>query len=255
MNCQEYRLGLLAEPHGSSPDREAHLAACAECARYTDQILRFEERLGRALRLPPNPGVASDATVTALRRPVRRGAPVRTGWLAAAASVLLAVVAAGSLWLAKPGPSLAADVISHMADEPAAWAATRVPVPEPRLEDVLAASKLRLRGDAGLVTYANSCLFHGHRVPHLVVQTEAGPVTVMVLTHESTRASVRFDEQGYRGMIVPVPGHGSLAVLERSGAGAGIAAPTGAAVGVDVRSMPEVEAVAAKVRGAIQWTG
>ena len=27
--------------------------------------------------------------------------------------------------------------------------------------------------------------------------------------------SVHFDEQGYRGVIVPVPGHGSLAVLTR----------------------------------------
>jgi hypothetical protein len=52
-------------------------------------------------------------------------------------------------------------------------------------------------------------------VPHLVIQTASGPVTVMVLLHEHVARSKRFDEQGYRGVIVPVAGHGSLAVLTR----------------------------------------
>ena len=38
-------------------------------------------------------------------------------------------------------------------------------------------------------------------VPHLVVQTEMGPVTVMVLVHESVAKPVPFEEQGYRGVI------------------------------------------------------
>ena len=74
-------------------------------------------------------------------------------------------------------------------------------------------SRLRLSNGAGMVSYASSCAFRGHRVPHLVIQTESGPVTVMVLVHEGVRKPVRFDEQGYRGVIVPVAGHGSLAVL------------------------------------------
>ena len=72
-----------------------------------------------------------------------------------------------------------------------------------------------LNPDAGTVSYARSCRFRGRMVPHLVVQTEMGPVTVMVLVHESVAKPVPFDEQGYRGVIVPVPGHGSLAVLAR----------------------------------------
>jgi hypothetical protein len=49
---------------------------------------------------------------------------------------------------------------------------------------------------------------------------------------------MRFDEHGYRGIIVPVPGHGRIAVLERG-------------PGTD---MITVERVAAKVLGAIDWT-
>jgi hypothetical protein len=251
MVCAQYRQALLSDPHADHQDLRRHLGSCAECARFTEQVLRFERRLERAMRLdlradgrtaaePAEPAAAKPAAQPAdpaappqTRRPWR----VRRGWLAAAASVLLAAVVAGGLWLAAPGPSLAADVVSHMAEEPGAWTPTQVPVPQPALDAVLGESQVRLKANAGLVTYANSCVFRGHRVPHLVLQTAAGPVTVMVLTHERPLTSVRFDEHGYRGIIVPVAGHGSIAVLER-----GTAADSGA-----------VQRVAATVLAAIEW--
>ena len=101
----------------------------------------------------------------------------------------------------------------------------------------MADSNMRLRAGAGLVSYANSCAFRGHQVPHLVVQTNAGAVTVMVLTHESVHRAVHFDEQGYRGMIIPVPGNGSLAVLEQGTRG-------------DAEMLKKV---AAGVLAAIEW--
>jgi hypothetical protein len=233
MDCGQYRRSILADPHDDDAQMRLHLAACHDCTEYTEKLLRFESRLDRALRV--------SAEMQDNRAPgARTGRPRRLPrrWLAAAASVVLAAVVAGSLWLAAPGPSLAADVVSHMAEEPGAWARTDIPVPQSKLDKVLSDAHVRLRADAGLVSYANSCLFRGHLVPHLVVQTEAGPVTVMVLTQESSRSRVRFDENGYRGVIVPVPDHGSLAVLERGR-------------GTDLNA---VEAVAARVRSVIDWT-
>jgi hypothetical protein len=242
MDCGQYRRAILADPRNEDAEMRQHLASCHDCTKYTEQLRRFENRLDRALRVHVGAERQDDRTVTPLRssKPQRAAQPWRVprGWLAAAASVLLAVVVAGSLWLAAAGPSLAADVISHMAEEPQAWARTDIPVPQPKLEKVLSESHVRLKGDPGLVSYASSCEFRGHRVPHLVVQTEAGPVTVMVLTHEASRSSTRFNEHGYQGMIVPVPGHGSLAVLERGS-------------GIDLNM---VKSVAARVRGAIEWT-
>ena len=87
------------------------------------------------------------------------------------------------------------------------------------------------------MSYAQSCQFRGHTVPHLVVQTAMGPVTVMVLPHDSVAKTVRFDEEGYRGVIVPVAGHGSLAVLAR---------------GPDA-DLVEVGKVAERVENAIVW--
>ena len=244
MDCGPYRRALLADPHSADADMRRHLASCPDCTAYTAQLLRFETRLDRALRVRIQVAAArrSEAVVIRLRSVRRQRAAqswrLRRGWLAAAASVLLGTVVAGSLWLAAPGPSLAADVIGHMAGEPQAWARTDIRVPQPRLDEVLSESHLRLKADPGLVSYANSCQFRGYRVPHLVVQTAAGPVTVMVLTHERSRTSTRFDEHGYQGVIVPIPEHGSLAVLQRGS-------------GIDSNI---VKGVAGQVLGAIDWT-
>jgi hypothetical protein len=223
-DCAHHRRALLAEPHATSPELEAHLAGCAECRAYRARLLRFEDRLARALKVDPLP-----------RQVQVRG---RLGWLAMAASVLVALVAGATLWLAAPHSSLAADVVAHMAGEPEAWARTDSALPAADLDPVLAAAHVRLLPDAGMVSYAQSCLFRGHRVPHLVVQTEQGPITVMVLTHESVTKAQPFDEEGYRGIILPVPGHGSLAVLGRGRE-------------VDLKS---VEKTAMRVENAVVWT-
>jgi len=247
MDCTHYRRSILADPRDPSPELRLHRESCHDCRQYTERLLRFESRLERALRVdtPAQPQAQTPLTdrVVPLRAKSPPSAPrspaFRKGWWAMAASVLLAFVVAGALWLSVPGPSLAADVVTHMAGEPEAWRRTDVPVPAPALQDVLRDSHLRLAADAGVVSYAASCSFRGHQVPHLVMQTESGPVTVMVLVHESVPKSVRFDEQGYRGVIVPVAGHGSLAVLTRG--------PT-----VDTKS---VEHIADRVLDSIVWTG
>jgi hypothetical protein len=61
----------------------------------------------------------------------------------------------------------------------------------------------------------------------------------MVLVHEHQPKPVQFDEQGYRGVIVPVAGHGSLAVLTRGTA-------------TDIKT---VQSTAARVLDSIVWTG
>ena len=242
MDCADYRRAIFADPLHPGAQLRAHAAACRDCSEYTQRLLRFEGRLERALHVNVDALGAAPAGVVlpfaASRR--RAGSPQRPRRraVAIAASVLAGVLVAGGLWIAAPGSSLAADVVSHMAEEPDAWARTDVAVPQPKLDQVLREAHVRLKPSAGLVSYANSCPFRGHVVPHLVVQTDSGPVTVMVLAHEPVKRSVRFDEHGYRGMIVPVPNHGSLAVLER-GPNTGNRA---------------VEGVASQVLGAIEWT-
>ena len=240
MDCAHFRRSMLADPHDPDAQLREHRESCHDCNLFSERLLRFESRLERALRvaLPPDVPLPADNVVPL--RPRSPRSAHRKGWLAMAASVLLAVVVAGGLWLSAPGPSLAADVVTHMRAEPQAWRRTDVPVQSSKLENVLRDSHLRLAdAGAGIVSYANSCGFRGRQVPHLVIQTEAGPVTVMVLVHEQVSKPVQFDEQGYRGVIVPVAGHGSLAVLTRGPAS-------------DIKT---IEHIAHRVLDSIIWTG
>jgi hypothetical protein len=66
----------------------------------------------------------------------------------------------------------------------------------------------------GEVVYAHACWFRDRYVPHLVVQTSTGPVTVLVLAGESARRVEHFEEGGYSGVIAPAP-NGAVAVLGR----------------------------------------
>ena len=234
MEHAQYRSAIMADPHNSDAELRAHREACAECRAFTEQLLNFESRLERAMRV----AIPSKADVLPFARERGNAPSVVRRWMAIAASVLFGAAIVGGVWLVVPQSSLAAAVVAHMAGEPEAWQHTEA-VPQPELADVLKDSKLRLKTDAGIVSYAASCAFRGHHVPHLVVQTSSGPVTVMVLVHESVRRVTPFDEQGYRGTIVPVPGHGSIAVLMRD-----------SGVGAD-----EIKRIAAQVDASIVWTG
>jgi len=231
INHEHYRRALLADPSASDPELEAHRIACVECRAFTDRVVSFEQRLARALKVP----TAARADILPF---ARRTAPLSQSrrWLALAASVLISPVVVSGFWLAAPRSTLAAEVVAHMAGEPDAWK-TREPIPSRELAAVLNKANMSLDPIAPAVSYANSCTFRGHVVPHLVVQTSRGPVTVMVLVHERVSKPKDFDEHGYRGTVVPVPNHGSLAVLMR--------APGATNANIDE--------IAGQVRGAIVW--
>jgi hypothetical protein len=200
MNCQDARLRIGAQPEAMSEELAGHLRECAACSGFRDEMLALESRIRRALELPPQLRHAS--TAVERRRP---------GIWAMAASLLMAV---GLLiWALRPGETLAGDIVSHVADEPSSWSRSE-PVSEPVLDDVARRAGIEIDAADGSVVYVQSCPFRGYTVPHLVVATTRGPVTVMVLREESIDSPQRFAEEGYSGILVP-SAQGALAVLMR----------------------------------------
>jgi hypothetical protein len=128
--------------------------------------------------------------------------------------VAAALVVAFTLWLSRPPESLAAEIVTHVNGEPASWSKTQ-PIEADRLNAVLRKSGVRLGPGIQPVVYASSCWFRGHFVPHFVVMTKDGPVTVMILVNEKVAASQQFKEDGYSGLLVPAR-TGSVAVLSRT---------------------------------------
>ncbi len=227
MDCLEFRRLAGADPQHPDAAVLEHAAGCPRCAGYLRQTLELDRHILAALSVPV-PLVAgraksAAASVSGLDR--RR-------WYALAASIVAGVLVGSLLWVGGPRNSLAQDVLAHMDHEPEAFVVTTTPADDAVLGRVLERGGIRLRPEVGTVSYANSCRFRGRTVPHLVVQTDGGPVTVMVLRNEPLDAPVRFAEDRFTGTIVPA-GPGSIAVIGGSDA--------------------ELEQITERVLAAVDW--
>jgi hypothetical protein len=243
MTHDEARELIGAEPDAASAELLEHLKTCPECQAYREEMLALNAKLRRALELdwqkvqktappggPPTglrtaapalpadrPNVTADtANVTVLKR--KAPAPVvkhrRPRLFAFAASIAAALIIGATLWLSRPPTSLAAEIVAHVEGEPDSWHKIE-PVPAEQLEAVLRKSGVKLGTGMEPVVYASGCWFRGHFVPHVVVTTKHGPVTVMILLHEHITAAQQFNEDGFSGLLVPAS-TGSVAVLSRT---------------------------------------
>jgi hypothetical protein len=134
--------------------------------------------------------------------------------MAFAASIAAGLVAALVLWLSRPPESLAAEIVKHVEGEPNSWSETQ-PVSSDHLRAVLRKSGVKLGPGMLSVVYASPCWFRGHYVPHFVVTTSDGPLTVMILENETVSTPKHFNEDGYSGLLVPAS-RGSVAVVSRT---------------------------------------
>jgi hypothetical protein len=200
VDCRHVRMAIGGDPHEIAPDVREHLAGCATCRQFHAETLALDGRLRAALELP----------LATFRKPARSA--VRR--FALAASVMLATLVGGAFWMLGSQSSLAGELVAHVKHENSSWE-FRDELSESALSVVL--QKAGVEFDSSMpVVYASACPFRGRLVPHLVVQTNEGPLTVMLLEHEQIRARREFSEDGYRGVLVPA-GDGSIAILARSG--------------------------------------
>jgi hypothetical protein len=223
MKCSEARSALAADPRSAEAELAEHVAGCDTCAAYAADMLEVDRALRSALDVPvPEIDLPAETRAREVPAPTtipRRLRPVTSRRYALAASVAGVALLAGLMWTGFPRQSLANAVVRHMSHEPESWTATEIR-PQAEVDSVMSASGLRLAPAAKDVTYANSCWFRGRHVPHLVIRTTEGPVTVLVLPDERVERPVRIDESGYRGTLVPAP-RGSVAVLARNGGDVG----------------------------------
>jgi hypothetical protein len=213
VTCDEARLQIGAEPGASTPALEEHLGSCAACRQFRDEMRALDANIRRVMEQSPQPlpAPAVPAPPPAWQQP-----PRWRQW-ALAASVLFAVVAVLAVWLLRPSDSLAREVVAHVQAEPESLQGQeRVSTQD--IDAALRSAGVKLDITSDTVTYASSCRFRGHYVPHLVMQTAQGPVTVLLLRHESVPGRRNFHEDGMSGVLVP-SGQGSIAVLARHGAG------------------------------------
>ena len=214
MNCEEYREAIAANP--AYEGGASHVAACSDCQAYQREMLALNIKIAKAmqldvpnLKMPELPEIETGTVATL---------PARKRWLkpmlfAVAATVVLAT----SISLRVSGVfqsygSLAEEVLAHMDHEPGALRVTDEPVGDARLAKAVPAKLAIFDRDASLITYAQSCKINGKDVPHLVIQGEHGPVTILLMPEEKIAEAMPIDGNNVKGVILPV-GDGSIAIV------------------------------------------
>ncbi len=220
MNCEQYRQAVAAEP--SFDGGAEHVSVCAECQTFRDEMRALDVDIATALRLdtppltlPELPALdvqGNDAQDNVVSLASRRSLP-KPRWFALAASVMLAAVIGVRMFTASvDNYSLADEVLAHLDHDPAALAVSRTPVSDDTLSRAVPATVAHMDHSAGLITYAKSCVINGKTVPHLVIQGEKGPVTILLMPEEEVAAAQTFGGDNVHGVILPV-GNGSIAII------------------------------------------
>jgi hypothetical protein len=213
MNCETLRERLAEDPARIDAELERHAENCDACRAYRDRLLRAEALIREALRFDivsfrraePMPPQASRA---------------RSRWVTTWASGLAAGLLVGvAFWAFLGGryqtpEALAAAVVNHWYHEPDSWIASDSPVSAALLAEVLDGDAEISRAALRTISYAETCWVAGEWIPHLVVQSEAGPYMILLMPGRMLESPVplALPAEGLRGSIVPV-GAGSIAIL------------------------------------------
>lgn len=221
MNCENYREAIAADPSESFEGGAGHAAVCESCSAYRAEIQALDLTIARALaidvpelKIPDLPPIGEeDGNVVNL--PFRRVSKITTpAWIGIAASFALAAVI--GMQFVGNGRShdqlLAAQVLAHLDHEPWALKVTNVAVSEERLAQVVNPGVGTMDRDIGLVTYAQTCIINGRIIPHLVIQGEKGPITLLLMPDEMVSSAVILSGESVNGVILPV-GDGSIAII------------------------------------------
>ena len=186
MKCEDYKQAIATDP--SWEGGEAHLSECAACQGYRDDMQALDRRIQQALSLrvpeldvPELPELDTEKVV-ALSARRRISTPA---WFAVAATVVIvAFVGVRMAGSDVTYPSLADEIVAHLDHEPRALKVTDKPVSDRALVRVVPASIAEMNHEAGLITYARTCVINGKKIPHLVIQGEFGPVTILLMPDE-----------------------------------------------------------------------
>ena len=177
MNCETFRERLGADPAIADADCERHAESCAACAAYRDRLLAGEALIQQALRFDPGA--------------VRRTSPAygrgQTSWVTFVSGLAAGVVVALSAWALLAGrvgftpEALAVEVANHWYHEPEVWVTTDARVADAVLTEVLNGEVVLDAATRSAISHAESCWVGGEWIPHLVIQSEQGPVMVLLI--------------------------------------------------------------------------
>ena len=219
MDSKTYKEAIAADPNAPIDLGDLSESERAEAERFRQEMLELDAKIASALsidvpelKLPELPAIEVGSNVVDMPKRQKR-ALSPPAWIGIAASIAV-VALLGTKFLGEPAtyPSLADELLAHLDHEPQALRVTDVAVSERTLAKVVSTGRAELDSGIGLVTYARSCVINGKTVPHLVIQGQLGPITLLLLPDEHVKSAVPIEGDAINGVILPV-GNGSIAII------------------------------------------
>ena len=166
------------------------------------------------LKIPELPPLGEDDE-NVVNLPFKRASKISTpAWIGIAASFALAAII--GMQFGGNGPAddqrLAAEVLAHVDHEPWALKVTNESVSDEHFGRVVNSTIGTMDRNIGLVSYASSCTINGMATPHLVIQGEHGPITLLLMPDERVSSPVSLSGESVNGVILP-HGDGSIAII------------------------------------------
>ncbi|MBL8483922.1 MAG: DUF3379 family protein [Rhodocyclaceae bacterium] len=211
MNCLEFRRRKLADPRRSDGVMDAHQAQCQACQNFARRQLEQEQALTQTLLVPVPEGLAERIIMHSAGKPRRPSLRL----MALAASVVLTLGVTALQWYHTPGQDYARYAIEHVMHEPESFSSRRL-VEASYLDTVLQNFGAEVRAPLGTLRYAKLCPVPNGTGWHLVLETEYGTATVLLIPHRRQSASItRATLSGMSSEVMPV-GQGYVAVVADS---------------------------------------
>lgn len=213
LSCLEFRRVTGADPASRDPAVLEHAQGCAACAEFRREQAMLDRRLQTALRVPVPDELKARIIwrQAGLSRRTRRAT-----WLAAAAGLVLAVglglALSFSLVPSLGAGPLPAAVVAHIEHEPELLRPTNARAEPVRVSAVLERGGATLAEPLDNVVHAGLCPFRGALVPHLVLNHDGEPVSVLLLPDEQVAGVEEIHEAGYHGVLAP-HGTGAIAIV------------------------------------------
>ncbi|MFV2061047.1 MAG: DUF3379 family protein, partial [Gammaproteobacteria bacterium] len=211
INCIDVCRQLRSDSNSNNPAIINHLDGCDACRAYAENQNKLTHSLQQAIDIDVPEGLASRILLQQSINEKKHSGSRRNRLYATAASVLLSVgLVSGYLVLNKP-VSLETVALNHVKDE-LRHLNDRNDVQLVKVNELLKPYNMKLNKSLGDINYAGSCTIKNSKGVHIIVQTETGPVTILLMPGEYVKNRKRVDDTVFSGAVVPIE-NGSFAII------------------------------------------
>jgi hypothetical protein len=211
----EFKRLLGADPTSRDPDLLAARKASPELEQAAREADELERKLNHALRIAAPEDLLANILAVTDQSQVEHAAP-RRHWMpfALAATLLLAVGATGIVWNLNRGAESVEDyLVAHYAMDGAELEAKAAGQQATNVQAILAEVDYEARPEfARLVGFIKYCPTPDGKGVHMVLNTERGPVTVILMPTTSVDDGESRLENGMQAQLVSLS-RGSIAVM------------------------------------------